>query len=542
MDKSSSSNDLGFCSDCAFNPKIFGRVTCNERLSYIVSAHKSTFKQAFEAVTIAEPENCLKVGGVKLPGLFQSSSEGDPNKIVCCTCPDAPHCASRRQAMTSPPGPPHPDFAGKIWYFTMGSASYVWALEHFISGLVDMGVDEESIGIVCIDKECTSHFESKNIRVEFFGVDYIEGTACQANHKVSNTRCKVSMGKADITLKVLRQGDAIFFFDADVLFFQHPYKAMKVRNPNLPFYGQTEGGAKVNFGIYLAYPDSFSISLFEYIRVVFDLTQLFDQTILNAYLLKETASIGNTTDCLGTCGRPYDYESLPKNSYMNVMTGRYREDMREEHVVSHATCVEGGILPQIAMKTLFGSPSRKYYHEQKTVTLDETFGNTALDAKRIDRSMRALVYVAKHTGRAIRLTSKVTSRMTYRFNWFRLISSNYIIGELNISLVEDRYYDRAIGWFNRTLPMKRNISISTDSKKAVEQLEHLATNVQETSEIDEMVFHVSELAVLDGDAVGRLAGEELGYQSGKWIRPFTCALIEKDISGCLQVCDGNAAF
>eukprot|EP00797_Seminavis_robusta_P005215 Sro1341_g264420.2 (233) ;mRNA; f:3053-3751 len=230
---------------------------------------------------------------------------------------------------------------------------------------------------------------------------------------------------------------------------------------------------------------------------------------------------------------------------MNLMLGNYDENDHPNHVVAHGTCIEGGILPQIAMKTFFGSPSRPHYLSQKTITLDRAFNNTQQDEELLNQCMKVLVYVAKQTGRAIRITSARRNHMIYRLNWFRLVSSSYIVGELGLAMVEDQYYPRATEWFQRPPPTIYSVSLGqpTTNRTKLQQLVDLTARTDDASS-DEWVFSVSELSQLDDKSVGRLAGKELGYDldTGAWKRPFTCANILDERGSCLGICDGNANF
>jgi len=48
------------------------------------------------------------------------------------------------------------------------------------------------------------------------------------------------MGKAESILEQMRAGDAVYFVDADVFFYQHPYETMRMNNADLDLYVQTK--------------------------------------------------------------------------------------------------------------------------------------------------------------------------------------------------------------------------------------------------------------------------------------------------------------
>eukprot|EP00586_Coscinodiscus_wailesii_P023517 CAMPEP_0172521322 /NCGR_PEP_ID=MMETSP1066-20121228/292517_1 /TAXON_ID=671091 /ORGANISM="Coscinodiscus wailesii, Strain CCMP2513" /LENGTH=361 /DNA_ID=CAMNT_0013304223 /DNA_START=855 /DNA_END=1940 /DNA_ORIENTATION=+ len=359
------------------------------------------------------------------------------------------------------------------------------------------------------------------------------------------------MGKIEAVLKILHEGDAIFWFDADVFINKHPYKAMKVSNTNLKFYIQAEGW-QPNFGVFLAYPDTFTTGIFEYMKVEFEGKLQFDQDILKYYLkthkntiVNDKTNVTDIIDCNGICGDPYDYEFLPKYDYINLMTGVYHYNSRGNHVLAHATCVEGMVLPEIVMTSMFGSPHQEYYMKQKTVSVNYDFF-LPTDKEKVDRSMQTLVYFAKKTGRSIRVVSKYSNHVIFCLNSFRIISPDYVTGKLGVQIVEDKYFVRAHNWFGRSLPIVVNVTLG-DPNVSLSNLQGLASeqstieglSKEELMLADEVVFNLTELLLLDEHAVGKLAGEQLGYINGSWSRPFNCYNIEKEIAGCTAICDGG---
>mmetsp|Transcript_19151 Transcript_19151/g.28353 ORF Transcript_19151/g.28353 Transcript_19151/m.28353 type:complete len:222 (+) Transcript_19151:1-666(+) len=218
---------------------------------------------------------------------------------------------------------------------------------------------------------------------------------------------------------------------------------------------------------------------------------------------------------------------------MNIMLESHLE-ASEIPVLAHGTCIEGGILPVVAMKSLLGSPSKDYYLQKKTVTLDVVLSPE--DEKRLDKAMRSLVFVAKYIGRVIRLTSNTTANNILEMDWFRMVPVNYSIRDLGLVMVEGNYYRRAFDWFQITPRTTNIISIISDNSQ---QLRDLVATSNIISTVDELVFKVSELESLDANEIGLLAGEELGYRDGTWIRPFICLQIRQEKAACLALCDSK---
>ena len=116
------------------------------------------------------------------------------------------------------------DFKGKILYTSMGGESYIPHLETFTKSLIHLGIKEEDIRILCIDHACSRHFKSAfpQLGVFEYTMDRIENSTCAKNRRISNSRCLVSMGKSEVTLKTLNDGDAIFFLMLMFIFFNIP--------------------------------------------------------------------------------------------------------------------------------------------------------------------------------------------------------------------------------------------------------------------------------------------------------------------------------
>lgn len=462
---------------------------------------------------------------------------------VCCNCEKTlhPHCEARRAPTTKQTAegsaieaPFHPGFNGKIWYFTLGSKAYTPILETFVNSLVSLGVAVEDIGLLCLDEDCTEYFQRhhRTVHVLTYYLDSIHGSACEANAAVSNMRCMVSMGKIQLLLQTLQRGDAAYFFDADVMFLQHPFEAlMKVaENPNLPLYCQQEG--KCNFGLFLAYPDDFTINLFDYMAIEFNRTQDFDQKIFQRYLHDKPPNVSWTTDCRGICSEPHNVEQLKAEQFLNLMM--YPGKQLAYPYIVHATCVEGAILPLYVMQTMFGTPNAPYYQTQKTIAVADEVWTAATSRERINRSMQALVLIASKTGRAIRIQSNVTMPgVVFATGWeFRLVSAEYIWGKLGVPLVEGRYYERATKEpFLRSVRVIRNIKLDDD---IIQRL-----NAFTSDAADELQFDIDNLLSLNESVVGSLAGPSLGYSNGSWIRPFTCQAPMTSSAQCRHICDGG---
>ena len=135
--------------------------------------------------------------------------------------------------------PPHPDFQGRIVYMTMGGYTYIPELEMFITTMLNFGISIQDIGIVCIDKEAAIHMHENYDGIQVYEyVDQIENTKCQKNEAISDVRCRVSLGKANAIIDFLSRGDAVYFVDADVFFYQHPYESMRTRGTYADLYVQ----------------------------------------------------------------------------------------------------------------------------------------------------------------------------------------------------------------------------------------------------------------------------------------------------------------
>ena len=466
-----------------------------------------------------------------------------PTEPICCTCENSTHCQAKRQPRdrNKPLGPQQPDgFKGKIWYFAIGSESYIPLLEHLRKNLMHVGVSNNDIGFICVDRGCEIHFSNvtKVGRVDYYGVEQIQGTKCLANPNVSNMRCRVSGGKAFNIKKILQEGDAIYFFDADIVFYKHPLSSIQADNPQLTLFTQREGG-RSNFGVVLAYPDAFSIGVFEYLFDEFQRTAAFDQGILQNYLrIWKTQHVANpVSDCRGICGDPYDHELLPL-SFVSLMTGRYKDERDPNRVLAHATCVEGVFTPILVMTAMFGSPyGADYYLPKKTLTVDKEFF-WLTDKVELNHAMKSLVYVAQTTNRSLRIVGNVTGgHMIFYPQSFRLISHDFIIGKLGVDIVEDTYFKRAVEWHGR--PEPKRITIPVANTQVLQQLSNNNDIPSDWKDADEWALPIADLMKLDDAELGALAGPSLGYEDGAWERDFTCRIMDTpaDARRCLHICD-----
>eukprot|EP00546_Thalassionema_frauenfeldii_P003403 CAMPEP_0178936950 /NCGR_PEP_ID=MMETSP0786-20121207/25470_1 /TAXON_ID=186022 /ORGANISM="Thalassionema frauenfeldii, Strain CCMP 1798" /LENGTH=151 /DNA_ID=CAMNT_0020615435 /DNA_START=119 /DNA_END=574 /DNA_ORIENTATION=+ len=142
----------------------------------------------------------------------------------------------------------------------------------------------------------------------------------------------------------------------------------------------------------------------------------------------------------------------------------------------------------MALKSLMGSPSPEYYHSKKTITLN-VVDLTPQDELRLNHAMPA--------------------------DWVRMVSVDYIIiGKLGVDMVESTY--RAMDWFQRAPITNQTVSSynNTNSMMALNDLVHKADSITKNDNMDELIFKLFELESLDADKIGRLAGDELGYQNG----------------------------
>ena len=475
-------------------------------------------------------------------------------------------------------GPPRRSFGGRVLYYTMSSMNHAEAINQFFVGrLKELGVEEGDIGVICIDDACSRYFSERyrELRVDSYTDKRLAGTRCEGTGKM---KCNIIMGKADILSERLREGNAVFFFDADVRLFRHPYRSMRVRNPNLDVYVQEDNNGALNNGVMLLYPSLLTLDLLRYSREELNRTLHFDHNFLDRYMRPkplwgrpgmETFPDDVPPGERGVCGNGLDYELLPLQSYVNILnegtfavvvpTGDDRQDKdrdgdgddgdREDgdnHILVHATCLEGEKTKEIAILTMFGmhsSLSRKYYLATKTVTLSEPVAEYRDRPELLDAALRALTYEARRTGRAIRLGGKTSGEYTDADNPYAVVSAEYVWGELGIPLVEPLFYERAKGWFSRDdprtidVPKSAMLSGGATGNFQVENFVRRGDGDDENEEystFDELVYDTNDLANLNGDYVGLLAGEGLGYIDGTWKRPFTC-LHPKSV--CMSVCD-----
>ena len=144
-----------------------------------------------------------------------------------------------------------------VKYATLGGASYIMWLQLFIDSMQLFGILLEDIVVLSLDQKTTDHFKSHGITIIPYYRDQTYGTKCATESNFTAMRCQVSYGKAHVILEMLKEGYAVFFSDADVLYYKHPVQSLNVRNPNLDLYTQADHldvKTFANFGVMLVYP------------------------------------------------------------------------------------------------------------------------------------------------------------------------------------------------------------------------------------------------------------------------------------------------
>lgn len=457
-------------------------------------------------------------------------------------------CTKRRAAASyidycSRPGSqckPQPDFPGRIIYMSMGSADYIDMLEYFVQSLFGFGIAEDSVGIVCIDDGCNDHFTERYPRAVIVKVDddVIRDLECW-NWKRIRQRCRVSLGKGLAILQQLREGNAVYFVDADVFFFQHPYESLSVSNPNLDLYVHSDGmqGKGANFGGILAYPSQFTLALFEHIDMTFRKTFEWDQKIFNDWLMEGK----NALDRDFVCGDPFDYEYLDVMSHSqtnfcrSILLDVDLTDIDAKTV--HATCVEGSSTKRYSLLSIWGSPVKDYYTSKKTVGVEGFQGRTREEWSRVagskeavDSWMRPLAYIALVTQRAIRLDVPVDTMGRNFFHHsqpYRIVSADNL-SNLNISVVEPAYWERALTTDGR-VPVVKTLN-DFDAGRPMTIAELVANINAPGSDTDEITFSLDELMAFNTNWVN----------FPTYPRSFACAHVgETPEPPCLKVCDGD---
>ena len=459
---------------------------------------------------------------------------------------DSLSCAKRRAATSyidhcsrpSSQCKPRPDFPGRIIYMSMGSASYIGMLEYFVQTLFGFGIEEDAVGIVCIDDGCYDHFTKRYPSAVIVKVDddVIRDTECW-NWKTIRQRCRVSLGKGLAIMQQLREGNAVYFVDADVFFFQHPYESLSVSDPNLDLYVHSDGeGNGANFGGILAYPSQFTLALFEHIDSTYRETFDWDQKIFNDWLSEGKNALGRDF----VCGDPFDFEFLDRKSHsqINFCRGELRDvDLANiDAKTVHATCVEGSATKRYSLLSIWGSPVGDYYKSKKTVGVEGFQGRTIEEWSRVvgsreavDSWMKPLAYIARVTQRAIRLgvpVSTIGKKFFHPSQPYRIVSADNL-SNLNISVVEPAYWERALTTGGR-VPVVKTLN-DFDVGHPLNIAEFVISALG--SDADELTFSLDELIEFDKNWVDLVPS----YQ-----RSFACAHVgEFPKPSCLKVCDGE---
>ena len=480
-------------------------------------------KEVFAFAKEGEREKSTHSHGMRTEVKVHKSSKNDVTNVFTSS-----HVEHDPMILSPTASPPRTDFKGRTMYFSMGGESYIPQLTYFIESLVKLGIKEQNIGIICIDIGCTQHFSrtKQKLVIHEYTVKKIDGTRCLKNPKVTNTRCAVSMGKSDIILHHLRLGDALFFFDADVLFYEHPYDSMQVRNTKLNLYVQTDDheGRSFNFGTFLAYPSDYTIRLFQYIRNTFDKTQEWDQTLFNKWLQASLRS-GERS-----------FEVLDHTKYLATEAGlpTSKGSMGSKHknvTLVHSTCLEGSATKWYATICHFGSLHASHYTEQRTVTVDAEIGSNMGKDEEIDIIMRGLVRVAKASGRAIRVPVSMKDRIDDPMQPYAIVSTDYL-QSLGVQVVEPQYWQRAKEWHNRD----HNVFRANFTLKSIGLISEQGGN--EFTDFDEIQFQMKDIALIRKESL-----------SGNWSRSFACnrfpriscfnKTVEDKFCDCINVCDAN---
>ena len=426
--------------------------------------------------------------------------------------------------------PPRKDFRGRLVYMTIGGANYIPHLEIFVQTLINFDIKHGDIGVVCIDEQCSRYIRNAypNIMLQEY-IHQINGTSCQRNAEISDVRCRVTMGKAESILGRLIVGDAVYFVDADVFFYRHPFESIRVQNAALDLYVQTDGHGNYNFGLFLAYPSKITLGLFQHIKDVFDRNQRWDQILFNDWLKKAINNVYEENNKASTrliekdgiCGAPYDFEELDMHKYVNTMLKKtYQVDSKV--AAAHATCIEGSATKWYAILCFFGSPLKQHYLERKTITLQEDI-DPEEDKATLNSLMRALIYIARVTGRSIRIPIPVKQKIDDLQQPFAIISADYL-GSLGIDVVEPQFWERAKNRFNRS---RQELKIYNFT---ISDMQYPASNDKYFT-ADEIQFSFEDLRGL----VNSTFGGDL--EDRRWSRNATCP--HRQGWWCLNICDGS---
>lgn len=434
---------------------------------------------------------------------------------------------------------------------SMGGVDYIFHLEVFVKSLVSFGIRERNICIVCLDQDCSLHFQSAHPQLTIHEYTHRQNSTCSSHTKVSELRCRVSVSKLKFILHYLSRGDAVFFVDADVFFFQHPYEYMRVENTALDFYVQlNRWHGNYNFGVFLAYPGDLTTVMFNYILIEFLQSGRWDQMLFNQWLLKELPKIQSTmmmNSTGGICPNGPNFEVLDPEKYVNMMIS-YKtpfNDFSETSssiTLAHATCVEGSGTKLFSVLTLYGSSSKKHYTELKTVSLDFEIDQllaTSSDSNKriiIDLIMQGLVHVANLTNRAIRLPVSYKERLDDPFQPYAIDSADYV-ESLGVKLVESEYWRRASNRYNRTSTIASNIAFNLENLIGVFDNKSL-------DGFDEISFSVPPQSWenLNASIYRKLPGD---LDGSRWKRSFLCQSFPRKpvmrdgsmTEYCLKMCD-----
>ena len=263
------------------------------------------------------------------------------------------------------------------------------------------------------------------------------------------------------------------------------------------------------------------ISLFEHIRDDFDRTNTWDQSIFSDWILAHEES----NDSLGLCGKPYDVEQLSLKSFVNMMYNK--PDDPAERVAAHATCIEGSTTKLFAVRTLYGSPIIDDYSTMKTISIDTDINVDETTIEVINSWMRSLAYIAKDTGRAIRVPFKESKwNIWHEYAPFRVVSADFL-HSMGVNVVEPQFWSRALTQVGRE---KKEVKLSNFSLSRMSELK----DQEEYTSADELQFSMNDMMTLTSDTFG---GDE---ENGTWSRDITCRRYSKSKPKgvpCLKICD-----
>ena len=469
-------------------------------------------------------------------------------------------------------GPPRDQFDGEMIFVTIGRSSNVDRVETaFIDRLIYLGVSGRNLVIICLDEVCQRRFDggiaSEVPRVELYDDARLGTSRAPGCASVKGSGyCRMHMGRVDVVSEILEGGDAAFFIDSGVDIYRHPYDSLIAGNANLDLYLFEDQNLSINARVMLVYPSPLTLGLFRYVQEEFARTHFLVHDLINMYLRTKEDRWGRAVkysypdedpESRGVCGDGLDYEFLPSHSYVNtVLLGGVLGDwilgipqsQPWQHVLVVPTCIEGDKTREMALLTMFGDRSRSAestYLHTKTVALDAPL-HLYVDPPdgRVDAALRTLAYVAKRTGRAVRLTGETLASFDDARNPYSIVSADYLWGELGVPMVEPLFYARALQWHGRGEPSTALINLSDGEGRGLTMEDEAAglrrkfeqlSFVAKYSEADELVFQLEDLVRLDSFVLGALVGVELRYKYGKWERPFTCLKAQHT---CLSVCEG----